>query len=165
MTQYAHTTDHTPRQLPKTWLDPNTNQLIMGLPALEPSALADLGWYPVRYEPIEPGATGRGDLYFDEAAQAFIVPSLPGDPDAALQQWRNSAQITALQAMLAIDSLGYTQHYETWANHPDRTFAEKAFINKAQHWTRNDALFNAAADALGFAETDKDQFFQLGETL
>jgi hypothetical protein len=74
-------------------------------------------------------------------------------------------EITTLQALLAIDQLGYAAQYQAWSTDPARTFVERAFIDKATVWRRGDAMFNAAADALGFTGADKDNFFRLADTL
>ena len=74
-------------------------------------------------------------------------------------------EVRTLQALLAIDELGHAAAYEAWSNDPARTFREKAFVQKAEVWKRNDSLFNAAADGLGFTEADKDAFFRLAALL
>ena len=102
----------------------------------------------------------------------------PGpDEEYAPGQWRQTwvqepipeppvpESVEALYALLAIDDLGYTQMYETWASDPARTFKEKAFIDKAGHWRRDDVYFNAAADDMGLGETDKDAFFRHADSL
>lgn len=88
----------------------------------------------------------------DEAMTALISP-----PDVPT--------VSALQALLALDKLGLASEYEAWASDPARTFSERAFINKAQTWRRDDQTFNSAADALGKSESERDAFFQLAVTL
>jgi len=73
--------------------------------------------------------------------------------------------ITALQGMLAINSAGLASAYEAWANDPSRTFAEKAFINKAQTWRRDDPTLLSAATAFSLTDTQLDDLFILGATL
>lgn len=73
--------------------------------------------------------------------------------------------VTALQGMLALDQSGMASLYETWANNPTRTFAQKAFINKAQTWKRDDPTLNAAANDLGLTAAQVDALFQLAATL
>ena len=111
----------------------------------------------------------------DPIAEHRVIPG--PDEEYAPGQWRQTwvqepipeppvpESATALQALLAIDELGYSTQYETWANDPSRTFREKAFINKADYWKMNDPQFNAAADDLGFTEEDKADFFRLASTL
>ena len=79
----------------------------------------------------------------------FIVPS----------------SITPLQALLAIDKSGMSAAYEAWSIDPTRTFAEKAFINRAQVWDRSDPLMIAGATALGLTSAQLDQLFILAATL
>lgn len=73
--------------------------------------------------------------------------------------------IEALQGLLALDHEGYASFYESWANAPERTFAQKAFINKALTWKRNDPTLNAAATDLGLTSAQVDALFQLAATL
>ena len=93
----------------------------------------------------------------------------PGDIEPVFAgEWKYQEvpeSVEALYALLAIDDLGYTQMYETWASDPARTFREKAFIDKAGHWRRDDVYFNAAADDMGLGETDKDAFFRHADSL
>lgn len=96
-----------------------------------------------------------GWYWFDTLDEALIGMISP--PDAPT--------VTALQALLALDALGLSEAYETWCNDPARTFTEKAFITRAQTWKRTDQTFNAAADALGKTDEERDQFFELAKTL
>lgn len=73
--------------------------------------------------------------------------------------------IDALQALLALDQAGLTSAYEAWVSSPSRTFAQKAFIEKAQTWKRNDPTLMAAATDLGLTSNDVDQLFVLAATL
>lgn len=73
--------------------------------------------------------------------------------------------ITALQGLLAIDQAGLSASYDAWANDPARTFAQRAFLNKAQTWKRDDATLNAAATALGLTPAQVDSMFVMAATL
>lgn len=75
------------------------------------------------------------------------------------------ARITALQGLLAIDRSGLATSYDAWADDPARTFAERAFINKAQDWRRDDATLAGAATALGLTDAQVDAMFELAATL
>ena len=75
------------------------------------------------------------------------------------------AHVSALQGLLAIDQAGLSEAYDEWANSPARTFAERAFIEKAQTWKRNDPTLNAAATDLGLTSEQVDQLFILAATL
>lgn len=93
--------------------------------------------------------------------QTWVVRSkTPEEIASAVPQ-----QVTPLQAMLAIDQYGMASAYEAWANDPARTFAEKAFINRAQVWNRNDPLMIGWATALGLTSEQLDQLFVLAATL
>ena len=73
--------------------------------------------------------------------------------------------ITALQGLLAIDKSGLSIAYEAWANDPARTFAQRAFLNKAQTWNRDDATLNAAATSFGLTSEQVDSMFIMAATL
>ena len=101
----------------------------------------------------------------------FTRDDFPLAASPALPEWvappdpREQMTCTDLQALLALDALGLAEAYESWSTDAARTFAEKAFIQRARTWRRLDATFNAAADALGKSEAEKDAFFQLAVTL
>lgn len=73
--------------------------------------------------------------------------------------------VTALQGLLAIDHAGLSVEYTVWSNSPLRTFAQKAFINKAQTWRRNDRTLNTAAADLGISSEQLDALFVLASNL
>jgi hypothetical protein len=68
-------------------------------------------------------------------------------------------EIAALDGLLALEAEGLSGAYETWANDPARTFSEKAFINHAQVWKRNDSTLIAAATAMGLSGAQLDALF------
>jgi len=74
-------------------------------------------------------------------------------------------EVTALQGLLAIDSAGLSDVYEEWAISPNRTFAQKAFINKAQVWRRSDSTLLEAANAIGLSSNDLDRMFIIASEL
>lgn len=67
--------------------------------------------------------------------------------------------VPALEALLALDAAGLSADYEAWAKDPARTFAERAFIDKAQNWRRDDPTLQAAAEALELSSEQVDQLF------
>lgn len=73
--------------------------------------------------------------------------------------------IEPLQGLLAIDVAGMAGAYEAWANDPARTFAERAFIQRAKAWRRDDPLLTGATEALGMTATQVDDLFRLAVTL
>jgi hypothetical protein len=93
MTLYAYTYDEEPKsqRLPsKPWRDPQTD-ITHHLYSYDDSRLAALGWYSVRREELEEGATGWGEMYLDDQTNEFVIPSLPADPAVTLKQrWLKS---------------------------------------------------------------------------
>ena len=55
--------------------------------------------------------------------------------------------------------------YEAWATAPDRTFAERAFIQRAGHWARDDATLLSATTTLGLTDDELDALFVQAATL
>jgi len=99
-------------------------------------------------------------------------------PDAVEMRWtRNAAgewsppsptvpeAVEPLQGLLAIDEFGMAAAYEAWVTSPDRTFAELAFINRAQTWRRDDPILQGAATALGLTSEQLDALFIKAATL
>lgn len=84
-----------------------------------------------------------------EAVLASYDDTAPVVPDA----------IPALDGLLALDAAGLSAEYEAWANDPARSFAERAFIAKAQTWRRDDLTLNAAAADLGLTAEQVDALF------
>ena len=74
-------------------------------------------------------------------------------------------EITPLQGLLALDKFGFSATYEAWANSPDRTFAERVFVNRAQTWRRNDPTLLSAAEAFNLTSAQLDQLFIEGSKL
>lgn len=68
-------------------------------------------------------------------------------------------EVTALSALAAIDEAGLAAAYTAWATSPARTFMERAFIDKALMWKRDNAALRAAADALGLGSEQMDAMF------
>lgn len=84
--------------------------------------------------------------------------------DAALKPMVPQS-VAPLQGLLALDAAGLADDYELWANAPERTFSERAFINRAQVWRRDDPLLQAGTGALGMTDAQLDQLFILAATL
>lgn len=74
-------------------------------------------------------------------------------------------EITPLQGLLALDKFGMAATYEAWAADPARTFAERAFITRAQTWRRNDPTLLAAASAFNLTPEQLDALFIEGAQL
>lgn len=91
---------------------------------------------------------------------ADVVPISDADAAALCQPAPSvPSAVPALRGLKAIDHFGFASAYDAWANDPARTFLERAFINKAQTWERDDATLTAAALALGLTEAQLDAMF------
>lgn len=120
-------------------------------------------YHPTQLALLQADAEAMGtplDAYADMLAEWHLnyVPE-PPKPEPVPQE------VTALQGLLAIDAAGLSGAYEAWASSKDRTFAQKAFINKAQVWRRSDATLTTAAAALGLGTGDIDNLFRIAATL
>lgn len=93
--------------------------------------------------------------------QAWNLRPLTDEERAALVP----AEILPLQGLLAIDQAGLSGAYEAWSTSPARTFAERAFIQRAPVWRRDDPLLQAAAAGLGMTAAQLDNLFCLASTL
>ena len=67
--------------------------------------------------------------------------------------------VEALQALLAIDAAGLAPAFAAWAESPDRTFAERAFITRTTTWRRDNPVLAAGAEAMGITPEQLDQLF------
>ena len=103
-------------------------------------------------------------LYVD--APDSIRVYFPGEiPDPVVDANPVPQSVSPLQAYLAMDQAGVAPAFDSWANDPARTFAEKAFINRAQEWRRDDPVLSAGAAALGLTAEQLDGLFVLAATL
>lgn len=75
------------------------------------------------------------------------------------QPQANVTRVTALAALKAIDAAGLASAYDAWANSPDRTFLERAHIEKALHWEITDPVVQAGATALGLNQEQLQAMF------
>ena len=100
----------------------------------------------------------RGEISALDVVDGSVVALAPPPPPAV-------TKITALQGLLVIDQSGLADKYDAWADDPARSFAERAFINKAQEWRRDDATLAGAAAALGLSDAQVDAMFELAATL
>ena len=78
---------------------------------------------------------------------------------AALINLPETSDISALAGLAVIDEFGLAGAYTAWATSPDRTFMERAFIDKATTWKRDNAALNTAATALGLTAVQMDAMF------
>ncbi len=103
-------------------------------------------------------------LYVD--APDSIRVYFPGEiPEPVVDANPVPQEVTVLQAMKALDAAGMSAAYEAWANAPERTFLERAFINRATHWLRSDPVLLSGAGAIGISEAQLDDLFRLAATL
>ncbi len=73
--------------------------------------------------------------------------------------------IEALQALLALDAAGLAPAFAAWANSPERTFAERAFIDRARTWRRDNPVLIAGAADMGITPEQLDQLFIAGAAI
>lgn len=107
----------------------------------------------------------RADLGADAAAYSALIATVEaGIVPVTPKALEVPERIEALQGLLVLDSAGLGPAYEAWALSPDRTFAQKAFINKATHWKRTDPTLLAATTTLGLTSAQVDAFFIDGAT-
>lgn len=97
------------------------------------------------YDRSAAGCFWRGDAW-------EIIPASPATPPVP-------ELLAPLQALLAIDAAGYSSAYEQWSRDPARTFSERAFIEKAQVWRRDDPILQQAAADLGIDDAALDALF------
>jgi hypothetical protein len=94
-----------------------------------------------------------------------IAAALAAQSESDLIARRAQMQCTPLQGLLAIEAAGLTAVYEVWTSDPLRTFAQRAFIERAQVWKRTDPTLIAAAQSIGLTDENLDQLFELAVTL
>ena len=108
--------------------------------------------------PADPGNTDYAEylIWLSEGntPEPYVPPPVPP-----------VTEVTALQGLLDIDHAGLSVEYTVWSNSPLRTFAQKAFIDKAQTWKRNDPTLIAAATDIGLSEGQLDALFTLASNL
>lgn len=98
--------------------------------------------------------------------KTYLIWAAQGNTAAAADVSPSVATVSALQGMLAIgQNPALAAAYESWANDPGRTFAQRAFIDKAQTWRRDDLTLAAAATAFGLSGEQVDGLFELAATL
>lgn len=112
------------------------------------------------YDPITQDLT-EGDPVLENGQwhRTWVVTDASHEEIERRQKALIPDSVTALQALLALDQAGLSGAYETWSQDPGRTFSQRAFIEKAQHWRRDDPTLAAAALDLGLSEEQLDQLF------
>lgn len=101
--------------------------------------------------------TAAQQMFVD--AEALFIEQNPVAPEDT------TPVVSALQGLLALDQSGLASAYEAWAKDPARTFAERAYIEKALVWRRDDTTLNAAAVSMGLSSQQVDDLFVLAATL
>lgn len=74
-------------------------------------------------------------------------------------------RVTALQGMLALEQFGLEAAFEAWAGDPARTFKERAFLDKAEHWRRNSETIETARVDMGLTSQQVDEMFIAAEQI
>lgn len=100
--RYAHIDD-----VEKSFAVPVVYAGIRNFDCLTDVQRAEYGVYPFILEPLNAGASGWGDAYFDEASQTIIKPSLPADPELALANAKASKYQERLEALINARNAGF----------------------------------------------------------
>jgi hypothetical protein len=108
------------------------------------------------------------DVYFvapDEWTQITEAESQALMVAANAQSIPQSVEpLQALRAMYET-SPALADAYDAWAADPARTFVQRAFINKAKTWRRDDQTLLDAAAVFGLTSEQVDALFILAATL
>lgn len=151
-------------------LDEDGNEVTPAMPehtvpgGTQSVVLQSTSYHPTQLELIHADCATHGVTIEGDDAQAvaeWVADYVP-PPPAPVQV---PQEVSALQGLLAIDAAGLAEVYEAWAHSPDRTFAQKAFINKAQTWKRSDPTLSAAAADIGLTEANLDALFTAASSL
>ena len=124
--QFAYTSELKPRALPAQWTDPASGNTIMGLSLLSDTELASLGWYPVRREPLNPGASGYAPI--ELISNEFVVASLPAD----LAAYKEQKQQTRVEAVIAARQGGFQFNGHLVASDTDSWLLIQGAVTMAQ---------------------------------
>lgn len=121
----------------------------------------------IRVDPFAIFHAAYAELFVEVPEEVEVMWRRSGDdwfppvtPDPVIPD-----SVTPLQGLLALDKFGMAAAYEEWASSPDRTFAERSFINRAQTWRRNDPTLLAAASAFNLTPEQLDALFIEGAQL
>lgn len=149
------------------------------LAGLAPESLADLSWtdpaldvqdcawWPEVDQSVplnEHERYGAETLVIDAENQRVIVtravvPWSVAEIEAD-RQARVPKEVSALAGLAAISEVpGLAAAYTAWAASPDRTFLERAFIDKAQTWKRSNQTLVDAVTSLGVTSEQLDAMF------
>ena len=91
----------------------------------------------------------------NEVFQTYLLRPLTEEERAQ----RIPQSITPLCALATLHQAGYSEAFEAWQNSPDRTFLEKAFLQRAQSWRRDNQVLIDGAASLGISSEELDQIF------
>ena len=117
---------------------------------------------PPRWTKVAPPETQDGEWAVWDGKQWMVATEEPPFQEPVIPV---PESVSALQGLLAVDRAGFAGQYEAWASDPIRTFAERAFISKAETWKRDDPTLLNAATALGISKNQLDELFILAVTL
>jgi len=94
----------------------------------------------------------------EEGNQAFDTSALQAELDVI--KWRKTAECTALQAELAIDAAGLTDHVEAIKDNPNAPLVVKKALEKAYKWSRRSPLWDDYVEPeLGLTPEQIDALF------
>ena len=107
---------------------------------------------------------GPGEIYKDGATEyRWYAPGEIVRPETDANPVPQ--EVSSYQAMKALAAAGLADAFEAWANAPERTFLERAAVNRPNTWVRTDPALIAAATALGLSSAQLDDLFRLAATL
>jgi hypothetical protein len=128
----------------------------MGMEVRTPEQLAALGLYPVRREPLEPGASGYGEMTL--IGNEFVIPSLPGDPDAVHERYLDGLSCTKRQGMLELAHRGLIAQIEALIE--AGTLEDQIWYAHEDTWRFRDPRVQAIGTELALDESALIEMFE-----
>ncbi len=102
---------------------------------------------------------------------AYTEPPIPDPPMteeerevAELQAWRETADCSRLQAILALEESGILSDVETWINHESTSSVIKIVYREAYRFSRNSQLFDHFKTAFSVDDEYIDDLFRLAQS-
>lgn len=105
-----------------------------------------------------------GTMPSEEELQAEIDRQLAGPTEEELlQQWREQCRVSRFQAFQALDDFGLLDAVEQWASQQEGK--ERRAFDMAQEFRYTSPTLEAARQAMGITDEQKDALFQHAETI
>lgn len=106
----------------------------------------------------------EAERLFAEAEALHTEATREPTPEELLEQWRQSASVSAYQAEQALADFGLLDAVEVWLE-TDADEAERRAWRRAQEWRYTSPTIEAACQALGITPEQKDALFKHAETI